>query len=316
MEKNDDKSTLFSEKRIFTYNGKTMDFSVPRVMGIVNLTPDSFYEAWKRGSGEAGKQGSGEAGKQGGGEAGKQGGVEAVRIKVERMLEEGAYVVDIGAVSTRPGAVEVSAEEELGRLLGPLKEIRKRFPELIISIDTYRSEVAEIAAGEGADMINDISGGTFDPLMIPLVARLGIPYIIMHIQGTPRDMQADPQYKDVVAEVFGFLEQQAQKLSEAGHRGIILDPGFGFGKTVEHNYRLLQRLGQLAAKGFPVLAGVSRKSMINRVLGTRPETALNGTTVLNTIALLNGATILRVHDVKEAVEAVKLARMVIGSNGS
>jgi dihydropteroate synthase len=230
------------------------------------------------------------------------------------MVREGAYVIDIGAVSTRPGAEEVSVEVELGRLLWPLKEIRKQFPELILSIDTYRSEVAEIAAGEGADMINDISGGIFDPGMIPLVTRLGIPYVIMHIQGTPRSMQSDPQYEDVTAEVFGFLENQAQRLSDAGHRKIILDPGFGFGKTVEHNYRLLDRLDRLVATGYPVLAGVSRKSMINRVLGTRPETALNGTTVLNTIALLRGASILRVHDVKEAVEAVKLSGMIHDGN--
>jgi dihydropteroate synthase len=306
MEKNDDKSTLFSEKRIFTYNGKPMDFSVPRVMGIVNLTPDSFYDQ------EGGRQGDrGNLGIGGFGDLGIWG---SVLVKVEKMVREGAYVIDIGAVSTRPGAEEVSVEVELGRLLWPLKEIRKQFPELILSIDTYRSEVAEIAAGEGADMINDISGGIFDPGMIPLVTRLGIPYVIMHIQGTPRSMQSDPQYEDVTAEVFGFLENQAQRLSDAGHRKIILDPGFGFGKTVEHNYRLLDRLDRLVATGYPVLAGVSRKSMINRVLGTRPETALNGTTVLNTIALLRGASILRVHDVKEAVEAVKLSGMIHDGN--
>jgi dihydropteroate synthase len=304
MEINDDKSTLFSEKHIFVHNGKTMDFSIPRVMGILNLTPDSFYDR------EMGRQGDRKnVGIGGFGDLGIWG---SVPQKVEEMVREGAYIIDIGAVSTRPGAEEVSQEEELARLLWPLKEVRKRFPEVILSIDTYRSEVAEIAAGEGADMINDISGGTFDPGMIPLVTRLGIPYVVMHILGTPRSMQSDPKYEDVAAEVFGFLEDQARNLSEAGHRKIILDPGFGFGKTVEHNYRLLQHLDKLTASGYPVLAGISRKSMINRVLGTRPETALNGTTVLNTIALMQGASILRVHDVMEAVEAVKLAGMVIG----
>jgi dihydropteroate synthase len=309
MEKNSDKGKGFSQKKIFEYNGKTMDLTRPRVMGILNLTPDSFYEASRTSPpGPLDLRFRGdllEKGKRGiGGEGGE---VE----KAEQMLLAGASIIDLGAVSTRPGAAEVDVEEEKRRLLPALKDIRKSFPDAIISIDTYRAEVAEIAAGEGADMINDIFGGTFDPDMIPLVVRLGIPYVIMHIQGTPRNMQSDPQYEDVVAEVFGFLELQAHKLTAAGHRGIILDPGFGFGKTVGHNYKLLQNLDRLSATGYPVLAGLSRKSMINRVLGTRPEEALNGTTVLNTVALLKGASILRVHDAQEAVEAVKLVGQVV-----
>jgi dihydropteroate synthase len=283
MVKSSDKSTFFSVKRIFEFNGKTMDFTSPKVMGIVNVTPDSFYKGM-----EAGGQGS-----------------------MERIVAEGAYIIDIGAVSTRPGAGEVSIEEEKRRLIPVLKETRKRFPDIIISIDTYRSEIATIAVAEGADMINDISGGTFDPDMITEICRMGIPYIIMHIQGVPGNMQFNPIYENVTQEVTDFLLGQAKKLEACGHHRIILDPGFGFGKTVEHNYTLLNSLDQLAGTGYPVLAGISRKSMINRILGTKPEEALNGTTVLNTIALLKGTSILRVHDVKEAVEAVKLAGMVI-----
>lgn len=280
MDKISDKNTSFSPKRIFDFNGKMIDFTRPRVMGILNITPDSFYD-------------------------GKTVGLYDGRV--EQMLREGAYIIDLGAVSTRPGASEVSQAEEMTRLLPVLKKIRKEYPGIIISIDTYRAEIAKIAAGEGADMINDISGGTFDPLMLPAIAHLRIPYIIMHIQGTPLTMQVNPVYEDVAKEVSGFLSGQAQKLLESGHDQLILDPGFGFGKTVEHNYILLENLDILAKTGYPVLAGLSRKSMINRVLKIKPEEALNGTTVLNTIALLKGASILRVHDVKQAVEAIKLS---------
>jgi dihydropteroate synthase len=294
MVKNSDKSTLFSSKRIFEYNGKRMDFNIPRVMGIVNVTPDSFYD-W-----EIGRFDDWEIGR-----------LDDLIGRTGKMIRNGAYIIDIGAVSTRPGAGDVSAEKEKRRLMPVLKEIRQNFPDIIISIDTYRAEIAEIAAGEGADMINDISGGTFDDRMLSTIAQLGIPYVIMHIQGTPSNMQVNPVYQDVVKEVCGFLQQQAAKLESSGHNKIILDPGFGFGKTVKHNYELLQNLDKLVDTGYPVLAGLSRKSMINRLLGTKPEEALNGTTVLNTIALLKGANILRVHDVREADEAVKLVDMVI-----
>ena len=293
MDKNSDKNTSFSPKRAFDFNGKIMDFSKPRVMGILNITPDSFYngsrESWGPGGMEAGKW----------------------RAKVEQMVSEGAYIIDIGAVSTRPGAAEVSAEEENRRLMPVLKDIRKEFPDVILSIDTFRAEIAGIAAGEGADMINDISGGTFDPLMLSAIVHLGIPYIIMHIRGTPATMQVNPVYEDVVKEVGSFLLGQARKLHEAGHVQVILDPGFGFGKTVDQNFHLLENLDRLVASGYPVLAGLSRKSMINHVLQIKPDDALNGTTVLNTIALLKGASILRVHDVKEAVEAINLVDKVI-----
>jgi len=287
MDKKDDKHTSFYQKRIFEYNGKQMDFSVPRVMGIVNVTPDSFYKA------------------------GRHGGMEAWLDIVEEMNTGGAYIIDIGAVSTRPGAVEVSGEEEKRRFLPVLKEIRKSFPEIIISVDTFRADIARMAALEGADMINDISGGTFDEKMIPEIARLQIPYVIMHIRGTPATMQVNPVYQDVLTEVKDFLTGQAKKLESLGDNKIILDPGFGFGKTVEHNYRLLSGLNELVDTGYPVLAGLSRKSMINKVLKTTPAEALNGTSMLNTVALMKGASILRVHDVAEAVQAVKLVEMVI-----
>jgi len=296
MEKNSDKGKGFSQKRVFEFNGKKMDFTRPRVMGIVNLTPDSFYrrvERWKGGKGIG--QFSNEALRVGDWEG-----------MVGHMLLAGAYMIDLGAVSTRPGAPEVSVEEEERRLLPVLKEIRKKFPDAILSIDTFRAEIARIAASEGADMINDISGGTFDEMMIPTVTGLGIPFIVMHIQGTPQNMQMNPQYENVTDDVFSFLLKQANLLESSGHHKFILDPGFGFGKTVEHNFEILRNLDRLVTRGYPVLAGMSRKSMINRVLGTRPDEALNGTTVLNTIALLKGASILRVHDVKEALEAVNL----------
>jgi dihydropteroate synthase len=291
MDKSSDKNTSFSPKRIFDFNGKIMDFTMQRVMGILNVTPDSFYD---------GKT----VGRYDDKTVGLYGGM------TELMIREGAYIIDIGAVSTRPGALEVSFDEEKRRLIPVLKEIRKEYPEIIISIDTYRAEIANIAASEGADMINDISGGTFDPLMLSTIAHLNIPYIIMHIQGTPSTMQVNPVYDDVVKEVTGFLFGQARKLRESGHEKVIIDPGFGFGKTVEHNYMLLENLESIVATGYPVLAGLSRKSMINRVLQIKPEDALNGTTVLNTIALLKGASILRVHDVKQAVEAVRLVRQM------
>jgi len=314
MNKTSDKSTFFSSKRVFDFNGKRMDFSLPRVMGILNVTPDSFYDGFYTSPPvplskmERGNRGQGVKG----------GEVETRDLKTRHwttkaaeMIAQGAYIIDIGAISTRPGADEVSIEEEKRRILPVLKEMRKSFPDVIISIDTFRSEIAEMAAGEGADMINDISGGTFDTLMLSVIARLNIPYIIMHIQGTPATMQINPVYENVVSEVKGFLLQQAGKLEDMGHSKIILDPGFGFGKTVEHNYRLLSHLDEFVKTGYPILAGLSRKSIINRVLKIKPDEALNGTTVLNTIALMKGASILRVHDVMEAIQAVKLVNRVI-----
>jgi dihydropteroate synthase len=290
MDENAGKGKRFSKTTLFEFNSKRMDFSKPRVMGILNLTPDSFYDGGRyfdRAMDQSVK-------------------VERWKGAVETMVGEGAYMIDIGAVSTRPGAPEVSPEEEKKRLIPVLMEIRKSFPELIISVDTYRSEIARMAVYEGADIINDISAGTFDSEMIAFIGSSKIPYIMMHIQGTPSTMQIHPHYIDVVSEVYAFLELQVEKLRATGNAQLIVDPGFGFGKTVEHNFQLLDHLDRFQELGLPVLAGLSRKSMINRVLSIKPDLALNGTTVLNTIALLKGADILRVHDVKEAIEAVKL----------
>jgi dihydropteroate synthase len=261
---------------------KDITLSHKVVMAILNITPDSFYD----------------------------GGRNMTELswlkKVEYALNEGAGIIDIGAISTRPGALDVNEKEELARLIPAIKSIIKNHPGCIISVDTYRSAVAEAVISEGALMINDISGGTYDPLIFEVVAKNDIPYIAMHILGTPQDMQVNPSYNDVTKEVLCFLEQQTTEAINAGVKQIIWDPGFGFGKTIEHNYTLMNNLAVFKVSGYPLLIGISRKSMIYRLLNTSPEEALNGTTVLNTIALLNGADILRVHDVKEAVEAVKI----------
>lgn len=253
----------------------------PLVMGIINATPDSFHAASRADVDEA------------------------LRM-AERMLADGASILDIGGQSTRPGSGEGTAAEELKRVLKVIDAVHRRFPEVLVSVDTWRADVAKEAVAQGAGLVNDIGAGLLDADMLPTVAALGVPYIAMHMQGTPATMQHAPAYTDVVAEVTRFLSERLNAAHAAGIADVVLDPGFGFGKTVEHNFALLRGLGRIAALGAPVLVGLSRKRMINEVLGTRPEEALNGTTVLNTIALVNGAAILRVHDVKEAVEAVKL----------
>lgn len=259
------------------------DLTSPVVMGILNVTPDSFFDG------------------------GRYHLPDQAVARAEKMVNEGAAILDVGALSTRPFSETIDEHEEWSRLEKILPLLRKNFPEIIISVDTFRSKVAEKAVEAGADIINDISGGQFDEDMFPLVARLNIPYIMMHIQGTPQTMQQNPQYDDVVAEVDGFLAGQINRLSALGvTENIILDPGFGFGKRVEHNFALLHGIKKIKSHGFPVLAGLSRKSMVNRVLGIKPADALNGTTALNMLALTNGADILRVHDVKEAVEVIKL----------
>jgi dihydropteroate synthase len=265
------------------WKDKKLDISSPVVMGILNLTPDSFYDG------------------------GKNRGLNNAIYQVEKMIEEGASIIDLGGVSTRPNALEISPGEEWGRLKNVLTELRARFPEIILSVDTYRSSIARKAAESGIDMINDISGGQFDDKMFETIAELNLPYVMMHIKGNPGTMQQNPVYDDVVSEIIDFFKAQLDKLTGLGMTdNIILDPGFGFGKTVEHNYELLRRFSEFAAIGCPLLAGLSRKSMISKVLAIKPENALNGTTVLNTIALLHGADILRVHDVKEAVEVIRL----------
>jgi dihydropteroate synthase len=274
--------TVFYQNLIPCAGDKVLDLSTPVVMGILNITPDSFYDGGRY---EDETQLLEQAGK---------------------MVREGAAIIDIGAASTRPGAEDIGEEEESKRLIPAIRSVRKAFPHIIISADTYRAAVTEKAIHAGADIINDISGGTMDAEMFATAGRLKVPYILMHIKGTPKDMQADPHYDDVVKEVKEYLSSRINELKGAGVQHIILDPGFGFGKTVEHNYTLLNNLHELIVLGYPLLAGASRKSMVNRVIGTKPENALNGTTVVNTLALLNGAKILRVHDVKEAVQAVKI----------
>ena len=253
----------------------------PMVMGILNATPDSFHAPSRVQLDEA------------------------LRT-TERMLNEGAAILDIGGASSRPGAEEITETEELKRVLPAIEVIHERFPEALLSIDTYRSRIARDAIEAGAGLVNDISAGTLDAQMLSTVAMLGVPYIAMHMQGTPRTMQAEPRYVNVVSEVTHYLSERMNAARAAGIADVIVDPGFGFGKTTAHNYALLRSLSHLHALGAPVLVGLSRKRMINEVLGTNPEDALNGTSALNTIALINGASILRVHDVREAVECAKL----------
>ncbi len=276
------KDTFFCPKETLNFRGKIKHLSVPLVMGIMNLTPDSFYD---------------------GGRYRNQ--MDAIRL-AEQMLRDGADILDMGAASTRPGASLVDPLEEQQRLLPALKAVRKQFPEAVISIDTYNSETAAMALDIGAHMINDISAGRFDKNMFSTVAAYRVPYIIMHMLGTPENMQLNPGYKHLIKDIAAFFSERVMLLREMGVNDIIIDPGFGFGKTLEDNYRLLSGLGYFAIFGTPVMVGISRKSMINKVLDTAPSDALNGTTVLHTIALEKGAHILRVHDVKEAVEVVKI----------
>lgn len=262
-----------------------LDLSKPIVMGILNVTPDSFFD---------------------GGKYTTENGIIA---QTEKMLTEGAAIIDIGAVSTRPGAQHLSESEEWQRVKPIIKPLVNRFPGAVFSIDTFRGKIADWAFQEGIQMVNDISGGTLDPRMPEVIARIKVPYVMMHMQGNPQTMQNDPQYKHVVSEVHQFFERQLHHFELAGvTQNIIIDPGFGFGKTLAHNYQLLGNLNAFRDLGKPILAGFSRKSMINKVLNTSPEEALNGTTILNTIALLNGADILRVHDVKEARQAIELVQ--------
>ncbi|NCD41929.1 MAG: dihydropteroate synthase [Bacteroidia bacterium] len=258
----------------------------PLIMGILNLTPDSFYD---------------------GGHYLTQG---APMKRAEAILEAGGTIIDLGAVSTRPGAKEVDEATEWHRIAEPLQQIRRNFPAVLLSVDTWRASIAKKALDNGADIINDISGGMLDPEMIPFIATTHAAYVLMHMKGTPATMQNKIYYDDVTREVSDFLQQQATRLSESGFTQIILDPGFGFGKTTEHNYQLLQDLHRIKKTGYPVLVGISRKSMIHKVLKSTPEEALTGTIVLNTIALLLGADILRVHDVREAAESIKIIKML------
>lgn len=261
---------------------KTHFFDRPAVMGILNVTPDSFSDG------------------------GRYNLMDNALQHVEQMLDEGADFIDIGGCSTRPSNAIATETEEMERVVPILKSIRKRFPEVLISIDTFRKNVAEACIGEGADLINDISGGLFDKEMLPYIGQNHIPYVMMHCVGSPETMHQYALGGDIHQTVYDFFEQQCQILESFGKQQIILDPGIGFGKSLEANYQLLSDLNRYRYHRLPILIGISRKSLINKVLGTTPQEAENGTTVLNTIALLNGADILRVHDVKKAREAVEL----------
>lgn len=263
--------------------GKLYSLCEPKIMGILNVTPDSFY-AESRTSDE-----------------------EHIAARVQQLMDDGADMIDIGGYSSRPGADDVSPEEEMNRLRRGLRVVRRLYPEVPISVDTFRADVARMCVEEeGADIINDISGGMMDRQMFRTVARLGVPYILMHMQGTPDTMQQAPHYDNLRREVMLYFAERIDRLCQMGAKDIIVDPGFGFGKTLEHNYELFHHLDDFNLFNLPLLVGISRKSMIYKLLGGTPQTSLNGTTVLNTIALMKGAHILRVHDVKEAVEAKRI----------
>lgn len=273
---------MFDSQQTLNCKGKLLELSTPLLMGILNVTPDSFYD---------------------GGQFEQK---SAILEHAGAMLLEGADIIDVGGMSSRPGAGIISEEEELRRVLPAVELISRNFPEAVISVDTIRSAVATQAVQAGAHIVNDISAGKFDEAMYSAVADLEVPYILMHMQGKPADMQKNPQYQDVVQEVLDFFIQELGKLRALGLKDVILDPGFGFGKTVTHNYQLLKNLQVFQILDCPVITGVSRKSMINKVLKISPKDALNGTTALHMVALLNGSKLLRVHDVKEASQAIQL----------
>lgn len=270
-------------------NGQLIDMTQPRVMGILNVTPDSFYDGGKYNNGTA------------------------ILSKVQQMLSEGADIIDIGAYSSRPGAQHITAKEEWERLAEVLELVRKDKPDALLSVDTFRAEIAKRAVREfEVDIINDISAGEMDENMFATIAQLNVPYIIMHMKGTPQNMQQNPVYKnDMVFEIIDFLADKKRQLSLMGVHDVIIDPGFGFGKTLEHNYTLMNRLNEMKLLELPMLVGVSRKSMIYKLLGTTAEEALTGTTALNMMALERGANILRVHDVKEAKECIRIFSKVL-----
>ena len=277
---------MFPEKpRYINAGGKLLDLEIPKVMGILNITPDSFYSGSRYNTDDE------------------------ILKEATRMLEDGADILDVGGYSSRPGAKDISTEEESNRVLRVIKMISGEFHEAIISVYTFRAEIAREAIVEcGASIINDISGGDADINMFQVIRSLNVPYIMMHMKGDPRTMQNKPVYDDIVADILKWFGERIFKLKSAGVKDIILDPGFGFGKTIAHNFELLRRLGDFSIAGLPVLVGISRKSMIWKTLNIDAEEALNGTTAINAIALLNGADILRVHDVKEAVQTVLLIK--------
>jgi dihydropteroate synthase len=264
--------------------GRVYPINEPLVMGIINTTPDSFFEGSRKGT------------------------VDAVLRQAERMLEEGARMIDIGGQSTRPGSERVGVEEEAQRVLPAVEALMQQFPDIFVSIDTYHAKIAQQAVEAGALLVNDVSAGTIDDALLPTVASLNVPYVLMHMQGTLQTMQAAPMYENVITDVFDFFSFKLRELHAMGIHDVLLDPGFGFGKTAAHNFTLLKGLAIFKQFENPMLVGLSRKATVYKTLGITAGEALNGTTVLNTMALLNGASILRVHDVKEAVQAVKLVK--------
>lgn len=280
------KDTFLNRKSTLNCKGQLVDLNIPVVMAILNITPDSFYGNSRINT------------------------VDKSLKATESFINEGATFIDLGAYSSRPSAAEVSIDEELHRLIPVVESISKTFPQALISVDTFRAKVAEQAVFAGAHLINDISAGNLDEAMFQTVAKLQVPYVMMHMKGTPQSMQQNPTYHDIVIEVSDYFSEKISELTKLGVKDIMIDPGFGFAKTLDHNYELLQQLDALNLFNLPVLVGFSRKSMITKALNIDAENALNGTTVLNTAALLKGASILRVHDVKEAIECIKLTERI------
>ena len=278
---------FLKRKSTINLNGQIIDLSKPVVMGIINVTPDSFFDG------------------------GKYKTEKKVLKRAEEILEQGGTIIDIGAISTKPGSEGISTKDEIERLLPAVKAVKKEFPNAFVSIDTYRSWVAlKVIEDCGPCIVNDVTGGNFDENMFDTVGKLGVPYILMHMLGNPLKMQDKPEYGDIIRDISMFFTDCVKRLTKAGVKDVIIDPGFGFGKTLEHNYELLNRLDSFKVFQLPLLVGVSRKSMIFKLLGTKPEEALNGTSVMNTLALMGGADILRVHDVREAVEAIRIMDMI------
>ena len=278
---------FLKRKNTINLGGRILDLAKPVVMGILNVTPDSFFDG------------------------GKYKTEKKIMKRAEEILEQGGSIIDIGAVSTQPGSDGIPTKDEIERLLPAVKSVKKAFPNAFISIDTYRSWVALKVIEEcGPCIVNDVSGGNFDVHMFDTVGKLGVPYILMHIQGTPLKMQVNPVYEDIIRDISLFFTDQVKKLTKAGVKDVIIDPGFGFGKTIEHNYELLNRLDSFKVFQLPLMVGVSRKSLIYKLLKNNPDEALNGTSIINTLALMGGTDILRVHDVREAVEAIRILNMV------
>lgn len=278
---------LFPQKYTFQIKGCLYSLNKPKVMGILNLTPDSFFEGSRVPTNK-----------------------NSVLKEAEKKIKEGADFLDLGGYSTRPGAVDISIEEEIARVIPAITEIKKNFPDTLLSVDTFRSQVAKAAIEAGAELVNDISAGNLDPEMLPLVAKLGTPYIAMHLKGNPQTMQRETNYSDLIPDILAYFSEKVKQFGKLGIKDVIIDPGFGFAKTREQNFELLRNLSSFKRLGFPILVGVSRKSMIYKTLEISANEALNGTTALNMFALLQGADILRVHDVKEAKETIELAAQI------